>query len=168
MGEYEDRYPDASGRSEEAAQPPAREEINQAAPPRQARDRPLVRGRAGFAAAAETAPGWQHAASGRPQTIESTSPGPGPDGSYRGVGPRGYARAPERIYEDTCVRLTDNPFIDACDIDVSVTGTEVTLAGRVDSVVALRLTAAIAWEVPGVSRVLNGLIVGASGTAGAR
>ena len=78
-----------------------------------------------------------------------------PDSSavHRGRGPRGYIRRPERIREDLCDRLTENPFIDASDIDVAVTGSEVVLTGTVDSDIALRQTQAIAQEVIGVTRV---------------
>ena len=78
-------------------------------------------------------------------------------GTYRGVGPRGYRRSPERIYEDICDRLTENPFIDASDIEVSVSGSEVTLSGAVDSDIALRQAEEIADEVAGVSHVHNRL-----------
>ena len=166
MGEYEDRYPDAYGRSEEAAQPPGREEIKEADAPRQVRDRPLVGGRPGVGAAAETAPSWQHAPS--EPMVEPTPPLLRGDGTYRGLGPRGYARAPQRIYEDVCDRLTDNPFIDASDIEVFVSGSQVTLAGSVDSVIALRQAAAISREVAGVSEVRNDLLVRAKGLAGSR
>ena len=57
---------------------------------------------------------------------------------HRGRGPRGYIRRTERIREDLCDRLTENPFIDASDIDVAVTGSEVVLTGTVDSDIALR------------------------------
>ena len=84
-------------------------------------------------------------------------------GTYRGIGPRGYRRSPERIYEDICDRLTENPFIDASDIEVSVSGAEVTLVGAVDSVIALRQAEEIADEVAGVSHVHNRLSVRESG-----
>lgn len=162
MGEYEDRYPDAYGRGEEAARPPDQQAAGQAMPPRPVRDRSFWRTRFGLGAAAETAPAWQHAPSA-PRLIEPTAPPPRSQGAYRGVGPRGYVRSPERIYEDICDRLTDNPFIDASDIEVSVSGTEVALAGSVDSAIALRQAEAIAQEVAGVGHVRNRLIVRPAG-----
>src|SRR5213592_4110132 len=78
-------------------------------------------------------------------------------GPHRGRGPRGYARSPARIYEDLCDRLTENPFIDATDIDVTVAGTEVTLSGAVQDTIAMRQAQAIAEEVAGVSHVHNRL-----------
>ena len=80
-----------------------------------------------------------------------------PEGTYRGRGPRGYVRSPARIYEDLCDRLTDNPFVDASDIEVRIAGAEVTLNGTVNDPIALRQAQAIAEEVAGVSHVHNRL-----------
>ncbi len=167
MGEYEDRYPEAYGRGatpaqpvsqQPASQPPASQQRESPAmePPRQVRDRPLFRGRLGLGAAAETAPAWQHQPNERPRIIEPTAPARA-EGDYRGIGPRGYVRSPQRIYEDICDRLTDDPMVDASDITVSVGGGEVILSGSVDSQMALRQAETIAQEVAGVSRVRNEL-----------
>jgi osmotically-inducible protein OsmY len=78
-------------------------------------------------------------------------------GTYRGRGPRGYVRSPARIYEDLCDRLTDNPFVDASDIEVGIAGTDVTLNGTVNDPIALRQAQAIAEEVAGVTHVHNRL-----------
>ncbi len=144
MGEYEDRYPEAYRREEPAPQPPAAPERSPA------RERSSLRSRFGLGTPRETAPAWQHGRNEPPRSVGNT---------YRGVGPRGYVRAPERIYEDVCDRLTDNPFIDASEIEVTVSGAEVTLAGSVDGVIALRQAEAIAQEVAGVTRVHNRLTV---------
>ena len=101
------------------------------------------------------APVWEHAPAAPmrvPGATLSRPPGP-----YRGRGPRGYVRSPVRIYEDLCDRLTENPFIDASDIDVTVTGTEVTLSGAVQDTIAMHQVQAIAEEVAGVSHVHNRL-----------
>jgi hypothetical protein len=58
-------------------------------------------------------------------------PGEGPI-SYRGRGPRGYTRSDERLLETICERLTDDPRIDAGDIEVEVKQQVVTLRGSVD------------------------------------
>jgi hypothetical protein len=186
MGEYEDRYPEAYGRGEEAAQPAAEPEhppqprqvrdvpgpipVPSEAQPqaRQLRERaPLFRSRLGLGAAAETAPSWRHGpASAPPGIVEPTAPPISAEGSHRGRGPRGYVRSPQRIHEDICDRLTENPFIDASDIEVSTNGAEVTLAGAVDSLIALRQAEAIAWEVVGVGHVHNDLQVRAAGARG--
>src|SRR5437762_6676568 len=81
------------------------------------------------AKAARETPVWEHAPAA-PMRVPGGAPA-GPQGPYRGRGPRGYARSPARIYEDLCDRLTENPFIDATDIDVTVAGAEVTLSGAV-------------------------------------
>ncbi|MFX7506872.1 SWFGD domain-containing protein, partial [Acinetobacter baumannii] len=49
----------------------------------------------------------------------------------RGRGPRGYSRSDERVREDVSDRLTDDAYIDASDIEVTVSGGEVTLTGMV-------------------------------------
>jgi osmotically-inducible protein OsmY len=74
-----------------------------------------------------------------------------------GRGPRGYVRSPARIHEDLCDRLTDNPFVDASNIEVGIVGTEVTLNGTVNDPIALRQAQAIAEEVAGVTHVHNRL-----------
>src|SRR4030081_1131471 len=106
------------------------------------------RHRLGMEAAAETAP-WHHGPAG-PARGAGTTP-TRPQGPHRGRGPRGYVRSPARIYENLCDRLTDNPFVDASDIEVLVGGTEVTLRGMVKELIALRQTQAIVEELAGVT-----------------
>src|SRR5947208_2522046 len=123
---------------------------------RSARTRPaaMSRSRLGIEAAAETA-SWQHGPAVSGRSVER--PSSRPTGTYRGRGPRGYVRSPARIYEDLCDRLTDNPFVDASDIEVGIAGTEVTLNGTVNDPIALRQAQAIAEEVAGASHVHNRL-----------
>lgn len=78
-------------------------------------------------------------------------------GYFRGHGPRGYTRSDERIREDVSDRLTDNPVLDAREIEVSVSGGEVTLNGHVDSRFSKRLAEDLADEVSGVRHVQNNL-----------
>ena len=85
------------------------------------------------------------------------------EGTCRGLGPRGYVRSDQRIYEDVCDRLSDNPFIDASEIDVTVRGRTVTLAGSVDNAIAQRQAEEIAREVAGVRHVQSQLTVPAGG-----
>ena len=120
------------------------------------RARPIAmsRTRLGIEAAAETA-AWQHGPAVPVRSVER--PLSRPIGTYRGRGPRGYVRSPARIYEDLCDRLTDNPFVDASDIEVLVAGTEVSLSGMVKDPIALRQAQAIAEEVAGVTHVHNRL-----------
>ena len=165
MGEYEDRYPDAYGRDETAGQPPQTAELH--LPPRQHRQSTLFNTRFGVGAAAETAPAWQHGPTGQTppaepegaRLVEPTAPPRRAHASYRGLGPRGYVRSDQRIYEDICDRLTENPFIDASDIAVSVRDRTVTLAGSVDNILALHQAEEIAREVAGVADLRNELIV---------
>src|SRR5215471_4541341 len=100
-------------------------------------------------------PVWEHAPA--PMRVLGAATTRPPHGPYRGRGPRGYVRSPARIHEDLCDRLTENPFIDASDIDVTVTGTEVTLSGAVQDTIAMHQVQAIAEEVAGVSHVHNRL-----------
>lgn len=81
----------------------------------------------------------------------------GTGGYFRGHGPRGYTRSDERIREDISDRLTDNPVLDATDVEVAVSGGEVTLDGHVDSRYSKRLAEDLADEVSGVKHVQNNL-----------
>jgi hypothetical protein len=172
MGEYEDRYPDAYGRDEPPAPTPPRPEDRREAPARQARERFSRRGLLGAGTPSEAAASsaaWQHAPAAPVQTIEPTarpvSARPAAR-DYRGVGPRGYVRGPTRIYEDICDRLTDHPLIDASDIEVSISGIQVTLQGSVDNAITAGRAEAIAREVPGVKAVRNTLTVRDGGQTG--
>jgi osmotically-inducible protein OsmY len=90
---------------------------------------------------------------------------------YRGRGPKGYTRSDDRIREDVCDRLTDDPRIDASDVEISVSNGEVTLSGTVDSRQAKRRAEDTAEEISGVKDVQNNLRVqefsGRAGTTGA-
>src|SRR5688500_12654852 len=136
MGEYEERYPDAYGRNETEGQPPTQAEFY--LPPRQHRQSTLFNNRRlGVGVDTEPPPAWQHGPTGpaaaEPGFVEPSAPPRRAHASYRGLGPRGYIRSDQRIYEDICDRLTENPFIDASDIVVSVRARTVTLAGSVDT-----------------------------------
>lgn len=78
---------------------------------------------------------------------------------HRGRGPRGYTRSDDRIREDVSDRLTDNPILDATEIEVAVASAEVTLSGYVDSRYSKRLAEDIAEDVSGVRHVQNNLRV---------
>lgn len=84
------------------------------------------------------------------------------DGPHAGRGPRGYRRSDERILEDVCERLTSHPSIDATDIEVKVTGGDVTLGGRVESRAIKHLTESMVETVSGVKEVHNQLRVAAA------
>jgi hypothetical protein len=76
-------------------------------------------------------------------------------GPFMGRGPRGYSRSDDRIREDVNDRLTDDPWVDASDIDVQVRQGIVTLSGRVDSREAKRRAEDIAESCSGVRDVTN-------------
>ncbi len=76
---------------------------------------------------------------------------------HRGRGPKGYQRSDERILEDVNDRLTEDPHIDASEIDVSVSGREVTLNGTVNSRFEKRHAEDLAESVSGVTHVQNNL-----------
>jgi hypothetical protein len=78
---------------------------------------------------------------------------------HRGRGPRGYTRSDERIREYVHDRLTDDPMLDASDIEVSVGNGEVTLNGMVDGRHDKRRAEDVAEGVPGVTHVQNNLRV---------
>jgi osmotically-inducible protein OsmY len=77
----------------------------------------------------------------------------------RGRGPKGYRRSDERIREDVNDRLGDDYYIDASDIEVTVSNTEVTLTGTVPSRNDKRRAEDIAESVSGVTNVENRLRV---------
>lgn len=77
----------------------------------------------------------------------------------RGRGPKGYRRSDERIREDVNDRLGDDYYIDASDIEVMVSNTEVTLTGTVPSRNDKRRAEDIAESVSGVTNVENRLRV---------
>jgi osmotically-inducible protein OsmY len=79
--------------------------------------------------------------------------------SHRGRGPKGYKRSDDRIREDINDRLSDDPWVDASDIEVSVNNGEVTLSGHVPERGAKRRTEDLVESVSGVTHVENRLRV---------
>ena len=51
--------------------------------------------------------------------------------SHRGRGPKGYVRSEERLREMICECLTDDPWVDASDVSIEVSGQTVKLSGTV-------------------------------------
>lgn len=78
---------------------------------------------------------------------------------FRGKGPRNYQRSDTRILEDVNDRLSDDPLLDASDIEVAVSKSEVTLSGHVSSRFDKRRAEDLAERVSGVSHVQNNLRV---------
>jgi hypothetical protein len=79
------------------------------------------------------------------------------EASHRGKGPRGYRPSDERLRENICERLTDDPFIDAPDIEISVANGEVTLSGSVDTRQMKFAVEDLIEDVPGVGCVQNSI-----------
>lgn len=80
-------------------------------------------------------------------------------GEHAGKGPKGYRRSDDRIREDVCDLLTDDPRLDASGFEVAVKECEVTLSGTVASRRDKRLAEELAENVPGVRDVHNTLRV---------
>lgn len=85
------------------------------------------------------------------------------DARYRGRGPRAYRRSDERIREDINDRLTDDAYLDAYDIEVTVNEGEVTLSGTVTDRRDKRIAEDVAESVSGVTNVQNNLRVSRAG-----
>jgi hypothetical protein len=73
---------------------------------------------------------------------------------------KNYSRSDDRIKEDVNDRLSDDPYIDATEIDVTVSNAEVTLTGTVDHRSTKRRAEDIAEAVSGVRNVENRIRVG--------
>ncbi|MET3668010.1 BON domain-containing protein [Caulobacter sp. 1776] len=80
-------------------------------------------------------------------------------GEHKGRGPKGYRRSDERIREDVSDRLTDDSWLDAAGIEVSVSNADVTLTGTVRSREDKKRAEALAESVSGVDNVQNNLRV---------
>jgi hypothetical protein len=94
-----------------------------------------------------------------PNDADAGDDGRPTDGAHRGRGPKGYKRSDDRIHEDVCERLTEDPFIDASNIEVAVTEGEVTLNGTVSSRGLKRRAEDLAEMASGVAHVQNNLRV---------
>jgi BON domain len=78
---------------------------------------------------------------------------------YAGRGPKGYKRADDRIREEICDCMTDDPALDASEIVVEVIDGEVTLSGSVMSRDQKRRAEDVAERTSGVRDVTNQLRV---------
>jgi len=83
--------------------------------------------------------------------------------AHRGRGPKGYKRSDARIDEEVHERLTDDPWLDASEIGVAVSGGEVTLTGTVDDREAKHRAERIVEDLSGVNHVQNNIRVRSSG-----
>lgn len=87
-------------------------------------------------------------------------------GQHRGRGPKGYQRSDARVLEDVNDRLTEDPHIDASEIEVTVVSREVTLIGTVNSRFEKRHAEDLAESVSGVTHVQNNLRIQQAADAG--
>jgi osmotically-inducible protein OsmY len=75
--------------------------------------------------------------------------------NFMGKGPKGYRRSDDRIYEEVCEALQDDPTVDATDIGVRVQDGIVTLEGKARDRMEKRVAEMLTVEVPGVLDVRN-------------
>lgn len=81
------------------------------------------------------------------------------EGPHRGRGPKAYVRSDGRILDDVCDLLSDDPWLDASDIEVRVASGEVSLSGTVAHRPGKRRAEDLAERVSGVKQVQNNLRV---------
>ncbi|HEY9007685.1 BON domain-containing protein [Ohtaekwangia sp.] len=77
------------------------------------------------------------------------------DGMHRGKGPKNYQRSDERIHDDIYSRLSEDPFLDATDIEIEVHAGEVILGGTVEDRDARRYAEDLVESIAGVKNVEN-------------
>lgn len=77
--------------------------------------------------------------------------------SARGLGPKNYKRSDASICEEVNEVLTDDPYVDATHVEVTVEGCVVTLTGFVASRGEKREAEDCALSVRGVHEVMNAL-----------
>jgi len=81
------------------------------------------------------------------------------DRGARGLGPKGYKRPDERISDEVNLALTDDPWLDASEIDATVANGEVTLSGKVANRDAKHRAEHLIEDLSGVTHVQNNLRV---------
>lgn len=102
----------------------------------------------------ERVPSWL-----RRERADSWRPYEGHRPHFVGRGPKGYQRSDERIREEICDRMTDDPILDASEIEIDVKQGEVFLSGTVSSRDQKRRAEDIAERIGGVRDVTNQLRV---------
>lgn len=87
--------------------------------------------------------------------------------SHRGKGPKGYKRSTERIKEDISDLFSDDPYLDASDIEIDVTDDNIVLTGTVAHRQQKRRAEDLAESVSGVQNVENRIkVAGFQSTSG--
>lgn len=87
---------------------------------------------------------------------------------HAGRGPKGYTRSDERILDDVNERLSDDPLVDARDIEVRCEQGRITLGGRVGARWVKHRAEDIVDSVAGVKDIDNRIRVGPVDPAAAR
>jgi hypothetical protein len=82
---------------------------------------------------------------------------------YYGRGPKDYQRPDDRVREEVCDAMTDDPLLDASEITVTVAHGEVTLTGSVTTRDQKRRAEDVAERISGVKDVTNQLRVAQPG-----
>ena len=82
-----------------------------------------------------------------------------PRATYAGRGPKDYQRSDDRVREEICDCMTDDPMLDASEITVVVNKGEVMLSGTVTSRDQKRRAEDVADRISGVKDVTNQLRV---------
>jgi hypothetical protein len=85
-----------------------------------------------------------------PESLSDPAPG-----LHAGKGPRSYRRSDDSIQDEVCRKITDDPAIDASEIEVVVSEAEVILQGRIDSRDNKRRLEDLVESVRGVRHVEN-------------
>lgn len=75
--------------------------------------------------------------------------------NFQGMGPKGFERTDERIWEEVCQKLTDDIWVDASDIEVEVKYGYVYLRGEVVNRQMKKAAGSVAESVFGVKDVIN-------------
>lgn len=137
MGEYEENYPEAYGRREPTKPAPRQRHFLGLGLPRQVRDPTPLAAEGGEA----------------PERTEPRRPPPHETRHVERPRRPLVERTPQEICDDIAEQLAASPFIDASGVSIVVNGSEVTLEGTINSLIAISLAQALASNVPGVSRV---------------
>lgn len=116
-------------------------------------------GRQGWQGAGRSEQGYGQYGQGERSMAQDDGQGTRMGANFRGCGPRGYKRSDERITEDLNERLTDDPQLDASDIQINVSDGIATLSGTVDARWLKHRAEDIAENCSGVKDVRNDLRV---------
>jgi osmotically-inducible protein OsmY len=84
------------------------------------------------------------------------------EGQHKGAGPKSEKPQGDAVWEAVHDKLTEEPWLDATDIVLSVSGGDVTLTGTVPSQHEVDLAGKAAAEAKGVTNVANNLTVNAN------